>query len=807
MRPMRLIRYAALGLVLLLLLAAATLWLTLRASLPQLSGEVAVASRDLAASASIERDASGTPTIKAKSRADLAFATGFVHAQDRFFQMDLMRRAAAGELSELLGRSTIAADQRLRLHDFRRVAAEVAASLEPAEKLIIDAYVAGVNAGLASLDSRPWEYHLLRSKPRAWTVEDSLLAALSMYLSLNDSTGDVERARAALRETLPPELFAFLHPYGTSWDAPLTGGTWRAPPIPSADTVDLRKKGSTPSYAEQAHSDSRSERPSEEFVGSNSWAVDGSHAAGGGALLANDMHLGLRLPHVWYRARLIVDAAGEAKRDLVGVTLPGLPVLVAGSNSHVAWGYTNSYGDWTDVVIAEADPAARDTYFYPGGSEPYRVRSETIQVRGEAPLEFNVWATRWGPVIDRDAQGNSFVLSWTAHQSRASNLHLLALESAGSVAEALDAANRSGGPVQNILVADSAGHIGWSLMGQVPVRANYDSSLTASSRKHNTGWIGWRTPEEYPRIVDPPSGRLWTANARTIDAQSWLNFLGDGGYDLGARAAQIRDDLLALDQSTVDDMHRMQLDDRALFLVRWRDLLVSLLTKEAVGSNARRSEALELVSKWSQRAAVDDAGYRIVREFRLGVRDDVFGSLVASAKAKYPDLKFTPPMQFEGPLWQLVTEQPAHLLSPGNATWNEALLHSLDRTLEHLVKECGDLRSCVWGRFNTLSMKHPLSDAVPGLSRWLDMPKEPLPGDASMPRVQGPAFGASERLVVSPGRESAGMLQMPGGPVDHPLSPFYGAGHEAWVKGKPEPLLPGKTQFTLQLQPRPSAVD
>jgi penicillin amidase len=608
-------------------------------------------------------------------------------------------------------------------------------------------------------------------------------------------------------------MFAFLHPYGTSWDAPLTGGTWRAPPVPAAEIFDLRKQMSSPQSSvesPQKLSQARSDSPltqAEEFVGSNSWAVDGAHAAGGGALLANDMHLGLRLPHVWYRARLIVDAEGDAKRDLVGVTLPGLPVLLVGSNGHVAWGYTNSYGDWTDVVLAEADSSKKDWYLYADGSEQYRVRRETIKVRDEAPLEFNVWTTRWGPVIDRDAQGNSFVLAWTAHKSHASNLHLFDLEQAGTVEEALHAANRAGGPVQNIVVADSSGKIGWSLMGQVPVRANYDSSLSASWRQPNTGWIGWRTPEEYPRIVAPPSGRLWTANDRVIDAESWLNFLGDGGYDLGARAAQIRDDLLAIDQATVDDMRKIQLDDRALFLVRWRDLLISLLTKQAVGSDARRAEALELVSKWSQQAAVDDAGYRIVRSFRMTVRDAVFDSLVDATRQKYPDLKFEPSPQFEGPLWQLVTEQPAHLLSPTHASWNDALLHSLDRTLAELVKTCGDLRSCTWGRLNTLSMKHPIASAVPWLQPWLDMPAVGLPGDAAMPRVQGPAFGASERLVVSPGHEAQGMLQMPGGPVDHPLSPFYGAGHDAWVKGKPQPLLPGKTAYTLQLQPRSQPVN
>jgi penicillin amidase len=165
-----------------------------------------------------------------------------------------------------------------------------------------------------------------------------------------------------------------------------------------------------------------------------------------------------------------------------------------------------------------------------------------------------------------------------------------------------------------------------------------------------------------------------------------------------------------------------------------------------------------------------------------------------------PDLEFCPPTQFEGPLWQLVTEQPMHLLPPAFPTWDAALLKSLDRSLARLVKQCGDLSSCTWGRRNTLSMTHPLASALPWLGHWLDMPRQALPGDEAMPRVQGPSFGASERMIVSPGREAEGILQMPGGPVDHPLSPFYGAGHAAWTTGEPHPLLPGKTQYVLKLR-------
>ena len=798
MRPLRIAGYSALAIAGLLGLAGLAGYLTLRASLPQLDGTIEAPQVQVAAQ--ILRDAQGTPTIRAGSRRDLAFATGYAHGQDRFFQMDLMRRVAAGELAALLGKPLLDTDDRFRIHGFRRVAQQVVRDSPAADRELLDAYVAGVNFALTSAGARPWEYTLLRTEPAPWRAEDSVLVAFSMYINLNDSNGEDELARARLREMLPRPLFDFLHPLGTEWDAPVTGGKWQAAPIPGPDVFDLRSAAPRTAALRTPRSAGVPD-DEEQFVGSNSWAVAGTHARDNAALLANDMHLGLRLPHVWYRARMIVESTTEPARDLAGVTLPGLPMLIAGSNGHIAWGYTNSYGDWSDVVVVEPDPQDSSRYLTDTGSEPFENRDETMEVRGDEAGTLVVQTTRWGPVIDSDDSGRPLVLAWTAHDPRATNLRMLDFETATTVEEALSIANRAGTPVQNILVADTQGHIGWSLMGQVPVRASYDSTLPHSSREPGGGWTGWRTPEEYPRIVDPAAGRLWTANTRTIDVATWLAFMGDGGYDLGARAAQIRDDLLALQSASVQDLQKIQLDDRALFLARWRDLLLDLLDAAALAGHPLRGEARQLIEHWSGRAAADDAGYRIVRAARLQMRKDVFESLTALARQRYPQTKFAPSAQFEGPLWQLVTQRPAHLLDPQYDSWQAALLGSLDRALAELQKDCKELQRCTWGQGNVLHMKHPLSSALPLASHWLDMPAQPMPGDAQMPRVQGQSFGASQRLVVSPGREAQGSLQMPGGPVDHPLSPFYGAGHEAWVRGEPTPLLPGPAKHTLTLRP------
>ena len=213
------------------------IYLTLRASLPQLDGEIAAPTLQ---AATIARDEQGTPTIRAASRRDLAFATGYAHGQDRFFQMDLMRRAAAGELAELLGKPVLELDEKYRFHGFRRIASAIVQDSAAVDRELLDAYTAGVNYALTSAGARPWEYTLLRSQPVPWRVEDSVLVAFSMYLNLNDSSGAEELARARLHEVLPRPLYDFLYPLGTEWDAPIVGGTWKAPLIPGAEVFDLR---------------------------------------------------------------------------------------------------------------------------------------------------------------------------------------------------------------------------------------------------------------------------------------------------------------------------------------------------------------------------------------------------------------------------------------------------------------------------------------------------------------------------------------------------------------------------------------
>jgi penicillin amidase len=277
--------------------------------------------------------------------------------------------------------------------------------------------------------------------------------------------------------------------------------------------------------------------------------------------------------------------------------------------------------------------------------------------------------------------------------------------------------------------------------------------------------------------------------------------IGDGGFALGARARQIRDDLLDTEKATEEDLLEIQLDDRALFLERWQAQLLEALEPLASSRGEAHAELRQLVSEWGGRAAVESVGYRMVRAYRLNVEKRLFDAITAECEAVDDRFDYDLLNQSEGPLWALVKDQPLHFLPPDLDSWQELFEKAIEDTLEYFSDAEIALRERTWGDRNTARIQHPLSGSVPFAAEWLNMPADALPGDSHMPRVQAPAHGASERFVVSPGHEEDGIFHMPGGQSGHPLSPFFRAGHEAWAKGEPTPFLPGATVHTLELLP------
>lgn len=788
----------ATGLLLLVVLLALAVWLYLRASLAQLDGRVTSAT--MTGEVTVERDDRGVPLISGKNRADIAYATGFLHAQERFFQMDLLRRVGAGELAELFGPKALPVDRAHRLHRFRaRVERELNA-LSAEERAFLDRYVGGVNDGLRSLKARPFEYALIGVQPREWSAADSLLVVCAMFFDLQGNLMPRELARGWLRDNTTDAQRAFLLPESSQWDAMLDAGTAPgiahapAAPIPASPPLWWGKPKpeiASRTLASAAMVDS---------VGSNSWAVSGSRTSDGAAIVADDMHLGIQLPNIWYRVALQFPDAEGKQRRIAGVTLPGaLPTVVVGSNGYVAWGYTNSYGDYLDLVTLASDPARPGQLRTPVGWETPAEHQETILVKGAVADKLVVRETSMGPV--REAGGKAYAIHWLAHKPGFLNANPKKLETVETIEQALAVASTLGIPAQNFVGGDVKGNIGWTVAGRLPnrIQAGTGASFPIPSDGTLASFDGSIAPGDHPRLINPANGQLSTANSRQLMGAG-AQAIGDGGFDIGARNKQAHDRLLALgNQADVASVYGVMLDDRALFIAPWRERAMAVLNASAVKGKPLRAEYLALLkNSWSGRASVESVGYRLARQFMWSLNDVLYGA--ANAQVALLDEKAT--MAMVGSRWpvvvgRLLDEQPAAWLPPGYANWREVQLAAIDHAIGELTADGAPLAGATWGARNTSTVAHPISQAAPFLKRWLAAPADQLPGDANMPRVAGPKFGASERLTVSPGKEEQGVFNMPGGQSGHPLSRFFLKGHAEWVEGKTTPLLPGPAKHTL----------
>lgn len=794
-RRFNLIRWFLFALPVPALLLTGASWLLLQGSLPKYDGEAPVSG--LSTSVTVERDARGSVTVCAQDRLDLARALGYVHAQERFFEMDLMRRSAAGELAELFGAAALPVDRKARGHRMRARATAMLADLPEVQRRLVDAYRDGVNEGLTALIVRPFPYLLTRTQPHAWRSEDSLLVILSMYFTLQEPSIQRELQLSTLRAGLPESAYQFLAASGGEWDTPLVGTSFQWPQPPSSEELDLRKPDPERKYNVRNHRNNQHD----EAPGSNSFAVAGSLAAGA-ALVANDMHLPLRTPSLWFRTRLIYPHPHRPERtiDTNGVSLPGVPAIVVGSNRHIAWSFTNSYGDMADWVRIRVDPADSSRYRSAEGWKAVTVHREILRVRDAMDEILEVRETEWGPILASDHDGTPLALVWAAHQANSVNLDLINLEQVEAVDNAIIVAQNAGIPAQNFIVGDRDGNIAWTIAGRIPLRiGQYNPGEPADWSEGNTGWHGWLESAKYPLISNPQGQRLWSGNARAVDG-AMLEHLGDGGYELGARTRQIRDSLQKSEYFIPDDLFSIQLDDRALFLSRWRQLLERTLN--LVPASAWGTEMQAALRDWDGHASINSAAYRIVRTFRQEVIDSVLDNFAAEVRRRYPNFLLPRLAQSEHAVWMLLEQRPLHLLPPEYTDWNQLLVTCAQRIAERMQTQPGGMVARTWGEQNTAAIQHPLSRALPGfIAQWLDMPRDPLPGDSYMPRIQSPNFGASQRFVVAPGDEEQGYFSMPGGQSGHPLSPYYGSGHADWVAGKATAFLPGPPEHILSLLP------
>ena len=464
---------------------------------------------------------------------------------------------------------------------------------------------------------------------------------------------------------------------------------------------------------------------------------------------------------------------------------------MVGSNGHVAWGFTNAYGQWFDWIQLPQDLSALRA------SGRLQSREERIAVKGGPAHVLRIEELDGAPLL-REHQGRHYALRWIAHQGEAYNLELDRMMQARNVQQALQTAALSGIPHQNFLVADAQGQIAWSIAGRIWAQRTLTQSY-ARFQSPDLPAARWLAPQDYPRLLNPQDGQLWTANNRQLGG-AMGDLIGDGGFGLGARAQQIRDRLREKTLHDRDSIAALHFDDEARFIQSWRDKLSPI-----VQASPAHAEVLRHMQQWNGRADVDQPGYLLIRTVRLRILDalwQAWSTPTLGPQQADDKQRFKWQAHFETSASLALAQRPAHLLPPAYASWDAFVLGQVDAAVQELTQNGRKpLAQAHWGQHNASRIQHVLSKAIPALSWFLDMPSLPQSGDSNLPHVAHPAFGQSQRLVVSPGQEDEGLLSMPGGQSGHPLSPYYGAGHAQWAAGQATPLLAGPARHQMDAAP------
>ncbi|HLF09731.1 MAG TPA: penicillin acylase family protein [Gammaproteobacteria bacterium] len=762
-------------------------------ALPRRDGDVRIPG--LMAAVEIELDAHAIPRIRAASLEDALRGQGFVHAQERFFQMDLLRRSAAGELAALVGEQALPLDRAQRAFQFRERSRALLQTLPPRQVAWLQAYAEGVNAGLADLGARPPEYWLLRSRPAEWMTEDTLLVVFSFYTTLSNNEA-YERGQAVMHAVLPASVYEFLTPSTSRFDRPLvaleadpTGG-YTPLSIPPAEVIDLRARP-LPSPASGSPDSGLGTRIDPPLLGpaSNQWAAGASRGSAGAAILANDPHLSLRVPNVFYRCELFWQ-----DRVVRGVSIPGVPGILIGASDTLAWGVTASIADQSDWVIVDVDAQNADRYRTPEGTESFQTTRAEIAVRGRAVAEpLDLRSTRWGPVVARDWLGRPLALhaAWLAPGGL--NLDVLDLMLARDVGEGVQVLRRWAGPSLSWMLADTAGEIAWAVNGPLPRRVGFDGSKPESWAD---GARRWQGEIARPTLWGRSDGVLFSANNRTLPPEQaqavsrmWMRPL---------RAERIDELLKSQLQFTERDFLAMQLDTRARGYDQIRDVLLEVVAETETQPELRRARAYVL--DWNGRADVSEVGFRILHLYYRALLERLLALLLMPAIDADPTFVYRWPLADE-PLRRLLEERPAHLLTREFADWPALLRQILLDALQELKDDPSRPGlDASWSEVNTLDVGHPFA-ALPLLGRRLRLPPVPLPGSTLSLRVSAPNYGALIRMSVAPSRPTDGILQMSGGQSGHFLSKNFRDLQSDWVDGTPTPFLAGPTTSSFKLTP------
>ncbi len=795
--------WTAVSLVLVLLVAAGAglMWLraAAKASLPVLDGDVHTSG--LVAAVTVRRDAHGVPHIDAASEQDLFFAQGYVTAQDRMWQLDAFRRNAEGELAEVMGSPLIEHDKAQRVLGFRRTAERIYAALSADEKARFEAYARGVNAYItAHQDALPPEFGLLHYKPRPWTPVDSVAIGMTMVQML-DTHWDVKLARERIAAKLNNvKLEADLYPVGS----------WRDHP-PTGEVVDLSQPHpEPPPTTDEDDEDDRTQTqlaPMDDLhavraamglptcagcaPGSNNWVIAGAHTASGKPLLSDDMHLGLTEPNIWYMADLKAPGYHAA-----GVTLPGMPYVIAGHNEHVAWGFTALYADVQDLYVEALD--GRGNYEDADGAwKPLAVDHETIRVRGGKDVTVDVQSTAHGPLLNPmlPKERRAVALKWTLYDSTLNALPLHAMNTAANWTGFSAALGTWCWPTQNVVYSDDQGHIAYHAVGKVPLRPDGPTGLPIEGHSHTSqGYIPF---EQMPNAFDPPAGFLATANSRVTTKSSpqklSLEWADPYRAERIYKTLQGRDGLKPADLLTLETDIYSEVDQEMAHRFAYA-------IDHAAGTDTRLRAAADLMRSWDGKLTTDSAAASLVTGTRAAlwplILEPKLGALAKDYEWSERNFAEEEIVMHNNPSW----------LPPGYKDWDALLTEAVRRAMNN-GKAPADVSRWNYGSWHVVDIEHPLTKFLPFLRGVAGTGALPLSGDTTTVKQVGRAFGPSQRFTMDWSNVDGSTENIVLGESGNPLSAYFRDQWDDYYNGRTFALpftpgaVAGQTRHTLRLLP------
>jgi penicillin amidase len=752
--------------------AAAWHWLA-RRPLPKQKGTIVLAG--LEGPVRVRRDRWGVPHVAAGSAADIWFAEGFCHGQDRLWQLDFYRRAVSGRVAEMAGEEGLPIDRLMRTLGIRRTAEREAATLEPELLALLERFCEGVNAAAASAKAMPFEMQLLRLEWKPWRPVDIL--SLGKLLAFGLSTNwERELLRADMARALGPELAAKLDPAYPAGNPVVTQEAWSGDGLGIVEQIDAVR---------------RSMGLAAEASGSNNWAVSGKHSATGSPLIAGDPHLPPSMPGIWYQVGL---SLGD--RFVRGASLPGMPGVYMGQNNDVCWTFTNVMADVQDLFVERVEG---DRYLFEDEWRPLEIVREEIPVKGrDTPEVLDVRITHHGPLVNEALgadEGEPLALRWQTLDQPTAFPGMFELHDIASGPELVAKLEGHSSPASNLIWADRHGSIGYKLIGRLPLRKGGCPDLPKPGWTGEFEWEGTIPYGEMPEAVDPESGFLVTANNRIV-GDEYPHHITSEWLD-GFRAERIEQLLRASDEHDIDDFEAMQSDNLSLPGIEAAKRLGRLTPK-----GQRETSAIERLRSWDGRLDPDSIAGTIYQAFLLRLAREVARAAIGDRDLcerwlDRADNGFTPhvtsPWRWHSHLMKLWEEGDEELIG---RPWEGLVLEALSGALDDLSERFGpDPEGWRWGHVHEMEFPHPLGEANPLLRRLLNRSlraggaQETVSQIAYDPNNPYKAVWApSWRMVADPTAPERSRWQVFTGPSGHPASPHYDDLQADWLHGRTQPM-------------------